>query len=179
MGGIILSHPRPKEPSGWIGLSIYYHVNRCENNGCAYCIFVNKLCHIYHGNYVGGKNEVLNLQKICRKYFGNFFAPTVFLKSLASLEREKERLELKFNQLLKIWNANVKQWIKKNTLLLLENNVYYYCFCQNKNKCLICRIPNIFYDFGNDLKDDVLNEKYLKKLSFKINSMPQQTYFPK
>ena len=82
----------------FIRLSTYYHVNRCENDDCTNCAFVNKLCHIYHGNYTGGENEVL---KICRKYFGNFFSLTVLSKSLASVEREKKRLELKFSELLK------------------------------------------------------------------------------
>ena len=67
----------------FIRLSTYYHVNRCENDDCTNFAFVNKLCHIYHGNYTGGENEVL---KICRKYFGNFFSLTVLLKSLASVE---------------------------------------------------------------------------------------------
>ena len=93
----------------FICLCTYHHVNRCENDDCGNCTFVNKLCHIYHGNYMGGENEVLNLQKICRKYFGNLSSLTVFLKSLASIEREKRRFELEFNDLLEIWNANIKQ----------------------------------------------------------------------
>ena len=77
----------------FILLGTYFHVNRCENDDCRNCTFINKLCYIYNGNYNGGENEVLNLQKICRKYFGNFFWITVFLKSLVSVERKKEKLE--------------------------------------------------------------------------------------
>ena len=99
----------------FISLSIYYHVNRCENDEIVWymcenntnCIFVNKYCHIYHRNYTGGENEALNLQKICRNCLGNLFSLGVFSKSLASLEREQERLELKFKELLKIWNTNI------------------------------------------------------------------------
>ena len=50
----------------------------------------------------------MNLQNICRKHYGSFFTSTVFLKSLAAVEKEKQKLESKFNELLKIWNASTK-----------------------------------------------------------------------
>ena len=39
----------------FIHLSTYHHVNRCENDDCTNCAFVNNLCHIYHGNTQVGK----------------------------------------------------------------------------------------------------------------------------
>ena len=54
-----------------------------------------------------------------------------------------------------------------NTLSSIENNRYYHCFCQNKNKCLMCRIPNVSCYFENDLKDNMFNEEYLKNYHLK------------
>ena len=93
----------------FIRLSTYFHVNRSENDDCKNCTFINKICYIYKGNYKGGENDVLRLQNICRKYFGNFFSMTVFLKSLAAVERKKEKLEQRFNDLLKYGIQNLKQ----------------------------------------------------------------------
>ena len=64
-----------------------------------------------------------------------------------------------------------------NTLLLIENNRYYYCFCQNKNKCLICRIPNVSYYFENDLKDNMFNEEYLKNYHLKLIQSINKLFF--
>lgn len=95
-----------KKIDQYIRLSTYYHVNRCEKDDCTNCTFINKICYIYHENYTDKENEVMNLQNICRKHYGSFFTSTVFLKSLAAVEKKKQKLESKFNELLKIWNAS-------------------------------------------------------------------------
>ena len=61
---------------------------------------------IYIENF--SENDAVNkLQHFSRLYFGNFVSLTVFLKSLAPIEKgqkKKKRLEEKFKKLLEIWN---------------------------------------------------------------------------
>ena len=86
-------------------LCIFYHVNRCEQENCTNCSFADKLEYIFTENYPDKVNGTEGLQKFCMEYFGSFFSLTCFLKSLAAVEREREReekLESKFNNILKV-----------------------------------------------------------------------------
>ena len=61
---------------------------------------MNKLERIYFQNYPDEVNGTKSLQKCCREYHGSFFSLTSFFKYLASIEKEKAKLELKFNNIL-------------------------------------------------------------------------------
>ena len=91
----------------FICLCNIYHINRCEHDNCNNCNFVNKLEHIFFENYPGQVNGT-EPYKIVAEYHGNFFSLTSFLKCLASIEREKIKLELKFNNIFQIWNVHTK-----------------------------------------------------------------------
>ena len=90
----------------FITLCSFYHVDRCKHNNCVNCSFINKLSYIYTENFPDEKNGTLGLQQFCREYFGSFFSLTTLLKSLAAVEKEKIKLELKFKALFEILNAN-------------------------------------------------------------------------
>ena len=97
-----------KKFNQFICLCNIYHINQCEHDDCNNCDFVNEHERIYFKNYLDKVNGTESLQKCCREYHGNFFSLTSFLKCLASIEREKVKLELKFNNILQIWNASTK-----------------------------------------------------------------------
>ena len=84
----------------FICLCNIYHIDCCEHDGCNNCNFVNKLERIYFENYPDEVNRTKSLQKCCREYHGSFFSLTSFFKYLASIEKEKAKLELKFNNIL-------------------------------------------------------------------------------
>ena len=64
---------------------------------------MNKIERIYFENYPDEVNGTKSLQKCCREYHGSFFSLTSFFKYLASIGKEKAKLELKFNNILQIW----------------------------------------------------------------------------
>ena len=87
-------------------LCFFYHGDLCKHNNCVNCSFIDKLSYIYTENFPDKKSGMLGLQQFCRKYFGSFFSLTTLLKSLAAVEKEKIKLELKFKALFEILNAN-------------------------------------------------------------------------
>ena len=95
-----------KKFNQFICLCTVYHVNRCQNEKCINCNFLNELEHVYFENYPDEVNGTECLQNLCRVHFGSFFSLTCFLKSVAAIEREKIKLESKFNEILQIWNGN-------------------------------------------------------------------------
>lgn len=79
-----------------ISLCSFYHLNCCERgDDFTNCNFVINIRYVYVENLIGG-SDIDNLQNYCRKYLGSFFSLKTFLKSLASIEREKIKLEKKF-----------------------------------------------------------------------------------
>lgn len=55
--------------------------------------------------YVYFKNFRADLNK---EYFGNLYSLTCFLRSLTAIEKEREKLEGRFNNILKTWNTDIK-----------------------------------------------------------------------
>ena len=48
-----------------------------------------------------------------------------------------------------------------NTLLQITYNGWFYCYCEDTGKCLLCRIPQIFDDFENMYEENMFDEKFL------------------
>ena len=46
-----------------------------------------------------------------------------------------------------------------NTSLHLTNNGWYYCYCGDTDKCLMCRIPRIFDGFEKKYTEKMFDEK--------------------
>ena len=51
-----------------------------------------------------------------------------------------------------------------NTLHLIVSNGYWYCYCskENENKCKLCTIPIIFFDFEQDIDKNMFNLGFIK-----------------
>ena len=48
-----------------------------------------------------------------------------------------------------------------NILLHITYKGWYYCFCRDTDKCLMCWIPRIFNGFKKKYTEKMFNEKYL------------------
>ena len=48
-------------------------------------------------------------------------------------------------------------------LFHISYNSWYYCYCNFSDKCLMCRIPNIFDEIEKNIYDDVLGYNFLEK----------------
>ena len=55
------------------------------------------------------RGSVEHLQNDCRLNYGCFYSLRTLLRSLAAIEREKVRLDNKFQEILKLWNAPTAQ----------------------------------------------------------------------
>ena len=48
-----------------------------------------------------------------------------------------------------------------NTLLQNTYNGWFYCYCEDTGKCLMCRIPQIFDEFEKMHEENMFDEKFL------------------
>ena len=86
----------------YVSLCSFYRLNCCERgDNYTNCNFVINIRYVYVESLIGGSG-IDNLQNYCRKYLGSFFSLKTFLKSLASTELEKIKLEKKFCEVIKI-----------------------------------------------------------------------------
>ena len=96
----------------FIGLCAHYHLNRCKNGPkCGNCTFTLNFRFVYVQYLISG-DGVRHLQDYCHLYNRNFFSLRTFLKSLASVEREKVKVEKEFQDILKLWNYTEIDLIK-------------------------------------------------------------------
>lgn len=47
-----------------------------------------------------------------------------------------------------------------NTLLQITYDGWFYCYCVDTGKCLMCRIPQIFYGFEKMYEENMFHEKF-------------------
>ena len=85
----------------FIDLYAHYYLNMCKNGPkFSNCSFILNLKFVYV-QYLIGCDGVRHLQDYCRLYNGNFFSLRTFLKSLASMERERVEVQKNFSRCLK------------------------------------------------------------------------------
>lgn len=48
-----------------------------------------------------------------------------------------------------------------NTLLQITYDGWSYCYCVDTGKCLMCRIPQIYYGFKKMYEENKFHEKFL------------------
>ena len=57
----------------------FYHQKWCLRNNWSNFAFVNKTVDVFIDNVIdNNRNNVKNLQKVCKEFFGNFYSLTIF-----------------------------------------------------------------------------------------------------
>ena len=91
-------------------MCLHYHYVRCEKNPCSYCKFFVEYKHFFLENFDQESSEELisYFQDHRRKNYNDFHQLTIFLKSIAEIERQRLELDKKLKQTLETWNVNTK-----------------------------------------------------------------------
>ena len=71
---------------------------------CGNSKFLMNLRYLYIENLISEKN-VEKLQKYCTLNYENFYLMKTMLHSLAVIEKEKVKIDKKFEDMLKLWNV--------------------------------------------------------------------------
>ena len=61
----------------------------------------------------------------------------------------------------------------------ISYNSWYYCYCNFSDKCLMCRIPNIFDEIEKNIYDDVLGYNFLEKYHQQLYPLLLQIFVQK
>ena len=85
----------------------YYHVERCGNVDCLQCLFAINLRYVYT-RHVVQKTKKKPKKKInyCIMRKEQVIASKFFICRVASIEKERIKLDKEFNQTLLLWNKN-------------------------------------------------------------------------
>ena len=92
----------------------FFHVERCENVDCSYCMLIINLRYLYIEKTVIKSDSIDSLQKCCREKYINFYSLRYFLRTLGEIEKKRIQLDKEFTRTLEIWNTPVTQYGNQN-----------------------------------------------------------------
>ena len=101
---LLLEFTSLKKFDDYLKVLSYYHLERCEMENCSQCLFVINLRYVYTGHIIQEEKDVKELRNYCIIRKEQFIASKFFIRGLASIEKERLKLDKEFHQILSLWN---------------------------------------------------------------------------
>ena len=95
-----------KKFDDYVKVLSFYHVERCEKDDCLHCLFTINLKYVLTEHEVKEKKDVVRLRYYCLIRKEQFIASRLFIRRLATIEKNRIQHKKDFRDTLSLWNEN-------------------------------------------------------------------------